>query len=251
MTYSYIEDMLVYDMVVQERLHAADLLESLTPEQLAEQSLCDAWTMHELAGHLVSYLWLGQAKILACMTLGLGDFEPGNRWFARRYARRTQAELVAMLRRRAGAKTTIPRSGYDPVLTDFVLHDLDIRLPLGIGREVAEDRLAVVFHHLATVPAAGFAVGERLVQLRFEAEDTGWAAGTGAPVRGPAEAVVLAMSGRPAALERLTGDGVELLAARIAANAAIPMPKALKKMFLTVLKPSDRRARDMEAPELG
>ncbi len=47
---SYIEDMRVYDMVVQERRHAADLFESLTAGQLATPSLCDAWTMTRWPG---------------------------------------------------------------------------------------------------------------------------------------------------------------------------------------------------------
>jgi hypothetical protein len=125
-----------------------------------------------------------------------------------------------------------------------------VRLPLGIARTFPEDRLAVVFHHLTTVPAAGYAVGDRLAALRFEATDTGWSSGYGAPVRGPAEAVVTAMSGRPAALDRLEGDGVELLAARISQTTTIPAPQRLRKMFLTLLKPSDRRARDEQEPVL-
>lgn len=248
--YSYIEDMLVYDMIVQERLHAADLFESLTGDQLATRSLCEAWTMHEVAAHMATYLRFGQLKILTCMTLGAGDFAPGNQWLAQRFARHSTPELVSMLRRHAASRTTIPRSGYDPVLTDLVLHDLDVRLPLGIDRALAEDRLAVAFHHLATVPAAGYAIGDRLRQLRFETTDTGWSSGRGAPVRGPALDVLLAMSGRAVALSSLEGDGVELLAARISQDAPIPLPQRLRKMFMTVLKPSECRARDEQAPVL-
>ncbi len=203
-----------------------------------------------MAGHLATYLRFGQLKIYTCMTLGAGNFAPGNQWLAQRFARRSTPELVAMLRRHAASTTTIPRSGYDPVLTDLVLHDLDVRLPLGIARTFPEDRLAVVFHHLTTVPAAGYAIGDRLAALRFEAADTGWSSGRGAPVRGPAEALVMAMSGRPSALEHLTGDGVAVLAARISQTTTIPMPQRLRKIFLTLLKPSDRRARDEQEPVL-
>ena len=41
----------------------------------------------------------------------------------------------------------------------------------------------------------------------IEAVDTGWTSGRGAPVRGHAEAIVLAMAGRTIALPRLDGDG--------------------------------------------
>jgi uncharacterized protein (TIGR03083 family) len=244
------EVMLVHEMVVAERRHMADLLASLTTEQLTRQSLCDAWTMHEVAAHLATYLRFGQLKILACMLAYAGDFAPGNQRLARWYARRPTASLVELLRRNAESRTTPPRSGYDPVLADLVLHDLDVRIPLGIARDIPEDRLAVTFNLLANVLSPGFAIGTRLRGLRFEATDTGWAAGAGPVVRGPAEAVVMAMSGRHAAWAGLDGDGVELLRHRISQETVIPVPERLKAMATTVLRPPDRRSRDATAPKL-
>jgi len=226
----------------------ADLLAGLSQEQLARQSLCDAWTVHEVAAHLVTYLRFGQPKIYLCMVAYAGNFAPGNERLARLYARRSTTDLVASLRRHAAAKTTVPRSGYDPVLADLVLHDLDVRIPLAIDRAIPEDRLAVAFHHLATVPSPGFAVGGRLSELRFEATDTGWTSGHGAPVRGDAEAIVLAMAGRAIAFPRLDGDGVAMLSERVNQAARIPAPQRLRKMALTVLRPSPRRARHLGPP---
>jgi uncharacterized protein (TIGR03083 family) len=243
--------MLVYEMVTAERRQMADLLAGLTAEQLARQSLCDAWTVHEVAAHLATYLRFGQLKILACMVACAGDFAPGNQKLARWYARHPTADLVALLRRNAGSRTTPPRSGYDPVLADLVLHDLDIRIPLGIRRDIPEDRLAVTFYHLATAPSPGYSVGTRLRDLRFETTDTGWTMGTGAAVRGSAQAVILAMSGRMAGWSDLEGDGAELLRQRISRETVIPVPDRLKKMAATVLRPSARRSRDAGPPPLA
>lgn len=171
--------MRVHEMIVAERQHMADLLARLSQEQLARQSLCDAWTVHEVGAHLVTYLRFGQLKIYLCMLAYAGNFAPGNERLARVYARRSTADLAACLRRYATARTTVPRSGYDPVLADVVLHDLDVRIPLGIDRAIPEDRLAVTFHHLVSAPSPGFAVGGRLCGLRFEAVDTGWTSGRG------------------------------------------------------------------------
>jgi uncharacterized protein (TIGR03083 family) len=242
--------MLVYEMIVAERRHMADLFAGLTEEQLTQQSLCGAWTMHEVAAHLATYLRFGQLKILTCMLAYAGNFAPGNQKFARWYARRSTADLIEMLRRNAGSRTTPPRSGYDPVLADLVLHDLDVRIPLGIPRQTPEDRLAVTFYHLATMPSPGYAVGTRLRDLRFEATDTGWTTGSGAVVRGPAQAVVMAMSGRTAAWGDLAGEGTELLRHRISQETVLPMSDRLKKMATTVLRPSDRRSHDVGPPEL-
>lgn len=241
--------MLVHEMIVAERLHMADLFDSFTKEQLTQQSLCDAWTMHEVAAHLATYLRFGQLKILACMLAYAGDFAPGNQKLAKWYARRSPADLIEMLRRRAGSRVTPPRSGYDPVLADLVLHDLDVRIPLGIPRQIPEDRLAVTFHHLTTMPSPGYAIGTRLRGLRFETTDTGWTAGAGAVVRGPAQAVVMGMSGRTAAWADLTGEGAELLRHRISQETVPPVSDRLKKMATTVLRPSDRRSRDLGPPD--
>jgi uncharacterized protein (TIGR03083 family) len=242
--------MLVHQMIVAERRHMADLFAGLTEEQLTRQSLCDAWTMHEVAAHLATYLRFGQLKILACMLAYAGNFAPGNQKLAQWYARRPTAELVELLRRHAESRTTPPRSGYDPILADLVLHDLDVRIPLGITRDIHQDRLAVTFHHLATAPSPGYALGTRLRDLRFETTDTGWTTGAGPVVRGPAEAVVMAMSGRTAAWAGLAGDGVELLRERISRETVVPVPDRLKKMAATLLLPSDRRSRDVEPPKL-
>lgn len=243
--------MLVHEMIVAERRHMADLFASLTGAQLAQQSLCDAWTMHEVAAHLATYLRFGQLKIIACMVAHAGDLAPGNQRLARWYARRPTADLIELLRRHAGSKTTPPRWGYDPVLADLVLHDLDVRIPLGIARQIPEERLAVTFHHLGFTPSPGYGVGARLRDLRFETTDTGWTAGVGPVVRGPAEAVVMAMSGRTAAWADLTGDGADLLRQRISAETTPPLPDRLSKMAATFLRPSNRRFRDIGPPDLA
>jgi uncharacterized protein (TIGR03083 family) len=242
--------MRVHEMIVAERRHMADLFASLTEEQLTRQSLCDAWTMHEVAAHLATYLRCGKIKIIVCVAAGAGDFGPGNQKLAQWYARRSTADLVELLRRNAGSRTTPPRSGYDPILADLVLHDLDVRIPLGIARDIPADRLAVTFHQLASAPSPGYPFGTRLRELRFETTDTGWTAGAGAVVRGPAEAVIMAMSGRTAAWADLSGDGVELLRHRVCDETATPVPDRLKLVAATLLRPSARRSRDVGPPDL-
>jgi hypothetical protein len=50
--------------------------------------------------------------------------------------------------------------------------------------------------------------------LRFVATDLGWSSGLGPEVRGPAEALMLAIAGRKVVLAELVGDGVAALAGR-------------------------------------
>jgi hypothetical protein len=44
----------VFGLIAAGRRRAADLLDQLSEEQLAVQSLCPAWTVHDMAGHLVA-----------------------------------------------------------------------------------------------------------------------------------------------------------------------------------------------------
>lgn len=238
-------------MVVAERLHAADLLAGLTPEQLRQPSLCDAWTMHEVGAHLISYLRFGQAKIYFGIVTMAADFDRLNIVMTRRYAQRPTAEIVALLRRRAASRVTIPRSGYDPVLTDLVLHDLDMRVPLGIERSMPEDRLWVAFMHLAAAPSPGFNMRTRLRELRLEATDTGWTHGAGPVVRGPAESLLLAMGGRGVAFDQLDGDGVALLRDRVMFPPHAGPLRRLSAPLRVLLNPPppERRARTAVQPD--
>jgi uncharacterized protein (TIGR03083 family) len=241
--------MLVYDMVVQERLHMADLLAGLSADQMRAQTLCTAWKVRDVAAHLCSYLRFGQAKIYAGVTLGAGDFGPANEWLARRYARRSDEEIVDRLRRGAASRTTAPRSGYDPILTDIVLHGLDIRVPLGLPRRIPADRLLVTFHYLTRAAGPPFAVGSRLDGLHLQAIDTGWQSGAGAPVRGTAEDLVLAAGGRKECLDRLVGEGAAMLRERVLAGGVPPVGRRMTDVVRLLVKGTDRRAKDLGAPE--
>jgi len=242
--------MRVYDMIVDERRHIADLLSTLTPDQLQAPSLCAGWTVHDVAAHLITFLRFGQLKIYTGIVVTAADLDRVNQWLTRRAAVKSDAEIIEVLRRRAGARTTVPRSGYDPVLADLVLHDLDIRVPLGIPRAMREERLSVALHHLTSRASPGFTMGSRLDGLRFTATDTGWEHGVGAPVAGPAETLLLGIGGRAAVLDELTGDGVPLLRQRLASNRRAGALRRLTGPLGLLVRPQppSRRSRDAVAP---
>jgi uncharacterized protein (TIGR03083 family) len=224
----------------------ADLLAGLPESQMRTASLCTGWTVHDVAAHLITYLRFCQAKIYGGIVLTGADFDRLNRFLTRRAARRPSDEVTELLRKRAGSRVTIPRSGYDPVLADLVLHDLDIRHPLGIpSAGDGEERLWVTFGHLAIRPSPGFAMGSRLDGLRLKASDTGWTVGDGPLVRGKAEKLLLGISGRMSALDELDGDGVPVLRQRLR-TAARPGPVRRLAVPLQVLRtppPRERRSR--------
>jgi len=65
-------------------------------------------------------------------------------------------------------------------------------------------------HHSLLPPRRRYSCGG----LTLKATDTAWSTSSGPEVSGPALSLLLAMTGRKAALEDLSGDGVAMLAAR-------------------------------------
>lgn len=96
-------------------------------------------------------------------------------------------------------------------LVDGMIHQQDIRRPLGIGRVIPPDWLERVLDNALRSPATPGARKARGVRLI--ATDIDWVFGDGLEVAGPGEGLI--MAARPDALNQLTGPGKDLLAQRI------------------------------------
>ncbi len=80
-------------------------------------------------------------------------------------------------------------------LLDHIVHHQDIRRPLGLPRQMPEDRLVAA---LDVAPDFGGFVGakKRAAGLRLVATDVAWSHGDGPEVSGTGEAILLALTGR-------------------------------------------------------
>jgi uncharacterized protein (TIGR03083 family) len=182
----------------------------------ATQSLCDKWTVRQLAGHLVMPLTTPISRIMLSM-VGTGfSFDKANDKLSRKIAAdKSPQELVATLRAHADSKFTPPGAGAEAPLSDVAIHSSDIRRPLGAPPLIPGNRAGAILDFLAKNKAPGFVAKGRLAGLRFEATDIDWNSGDqGQLVRGPAEALILAIAGRNVALDDLEGDGVATLRSR-------------------------------------
>ncbi|NIJ11582.1 uncharacterized protein (TIGR03083 family) [Saccharomonospora amisosensis] len=198
-----------------ERRDLADFLESLNPDQWQTRSLCPEWSVHQVVAHLISYDELGRLGLLA--RFGKGWLGPGdvNAVGVREYATRTPEELVALIRRYARPRGLTAGFGGAIALTDGLIHHQDIRRPLDAPRQIPADRLVAALRMALRSPR--LPARRNVRGLRLVAGDIEWSHGTGPEVTGPAEAVLLAISGRPAALADLKGPGLDILTRRVAA----------------------------------
>lgn len=196
-----------------ERARLADDLADLTDEQWATPSLCGGWTVEEVVAHLTAAASIGRWRWIASV-LG-ARFDPAVH-NARRLAEHrgaTPAETLA--RFRAVVTSTVAPSGHTPAwLGEVVVHGEDIRRPLGIAHTppTATTTPVAEFYARRDFTVAGKTLSRG---LRLEATDGPFATGEGPLVTGPTLALVMAMAGRTAHLDDLTGPGVVALRERL------------------------------------
>jgi len=202
--------------IADERRSLAALVSGLTGEQQATPSLCSEWSVRDVVAHLVVPLEVSIPKFALAMLACRGNFDRANVRLAREQARRPFGELAEVLRRKADSRFTPPGSGPEAPLTDLLVHGLDIRWPLGLPRDIPEERVHKSLTYLTGAPGGGVVTKGRLDGLRFEANDIDWAHGSGPAVSGDADALLLAIAGRTTALGHLSGHGVATLRGRLA-----------------------------------
>lgn len=94
-----------------------------------------------------------------------------------------------------------------------MIHQQDIRRPLGIPRDIPAERLLPALSFARAAPPIG--TPWRIRGLRLIASDLDWTAGNGLDVHGTGEALLMAMAGRRDVTVELDGPGVTTLRARI------------------------------------
>jgi uncharacterized protein (TIGR03083 family) len=207
----------ILDAIADERRRIADLLQSLTPEQLDVPSLCGDWTVKHVAGHLLAAIDSPSSALLPLILRSGFNVHRANSRLAVLSASRPVADMAAAFRSNAENPFKPPVVGYPGQLTDLQVHGQDMRRPLGLPSGLRLDRLRTSLDFLTGGRAIGFAPKRRLAGLRFEATDLDWSWGAGPVLAGPAEALMLAMTGRAVALGELDGPGVPILRNRLRA----------------------------------
>jgi uncharacterized protein (TIGR03083 family) len=201
------------------RLPLIELLASLDDAGWRTPSLCAGWTVQEVAAHLA---WAPVAPPLATAVgfvrarLHVNRLNDEN---ARRWARRGTTAIVEQLRANATSGARPFGVPWPAPVVDAVVHELDIRRPLGRPRAIAEPefRLAADFLLAARWPLPVLVGGNpqrRVGGVRLVATGTTWTSGGGPEVRASPETVLLLLSGRSVRDDELSGPGATTLGDR-------------------------------------
>jgi hypothetical protein len=112
--------------------------------------------------------------------------------------------LVASLRDNADHPWRPPGGGPEGALSHDVIHGLDITTALGLDRRVPLDRLEVVLGGVKPKQVKYF--GTDLTGVCLRADDLDWSYGTGTPVTGLAQDLLLVLCNRRLPAGRLRGE---------------------------------------------
>lgn len=195
-----------------ERAALAADLETLSPEQWSTASLCPGWSVHDALGHMTATAKLSPAQFFVHLA---GSGFRFNTMAAKDIARETAGTpaqtLVAF--RGQTESTTHPPGPNDTWLGEVIVHSQDIRRPLGIAHTYPMDAVTRVASFYS---GSNLLIGSkrRISGLTLRATDADWTTGDGPEVTGPALSLLLAMTGRAAALDDLSGEGLETLRGR-------------------------------------
>jgi uncharacterized protein (TIGR03083 family) len=203
-----------WELVDAERKDSIAMLEGLSPEQWDVPSLCGAWKVRAVAAHLSTPATISPIKFLPLLVKHGFSFTKANAAEAIETGASEPRALVERLRGTIGSRKKPPGATPGTVLNDVVVHGQDIRRPLGISRQIPEERVRGA---LEFVKGRGWPYGakKRVAGLRLEATDMEWAHGDGPVVRGTGEALLMILNGRADALADVEGPGKETLATRM------------------------------------
>lgn len=200
------------------RAAMADLLETLSDDELARPSLCAGWTVRDVAAHVISSPQATLRSTAVALWRARGSFNRLIDQETKRQGARPVEQIVADFRRLDGSRRHPPGTrSLDPLL-DVLVHQQDIAVPLGRRHPMPVAAARAAADHVWRRRMFAFGGRGKLRGYRLSATDVSWTVGSGAPVDGPIEALLMLLTGRTAGLSRLTGAGAADLAERLAAT---------------------------------
>ncbi|CAM5500218.1 hypothetical protein SSPIM334S_07758 [Streptomyces spiroverticillatus] len=198
------DDATIRAAVAAERRELADLLVRLPEERWDEPTLCTGWRVREVAAHMSFGFRYPMRKVVGELVRARGSMDRMTDRVARREAAEmSRQEMASALRENADHPWTPPVGGFAAALGHDVVHGLDITIPLGLDRQVPEDRLRIVLGTASPMGARFF--GAKLGGVRLRADDLEWSYGTGSEVTGRPQDLVAVLFGRKVPAGRLRG----------------------------------------------
>jgi uncharacterized protein (TIGR03083 family) len=202
----------MWTTIAVERGALADDLTGLDADRWTTQSLCEDWTVRDVLAHMTSTAAMTAPKFLLGFLGSRFDFGSFAAKGIARHRGDTPAETLQHFRAQQGS-TSSPPGPKLSWLGETIVHAEDIRRPLGIRHAYPTEAVQSVldFYKRSNVLLG---TKSRIEGLTLRATDADWSHGSGPVVEGPVLSLLVAATGRAAACDDLTGDGVATLRSR-------------------------------------
>ena len=221
----------IWQVIDDQRVSLADLFDDLSADEWHTPSLCHDWRVRDVAAHL-TLAQMGTLGAIGALLRARGNLDRMIRDTAVRQARLPAGEYAGLLRAMIGSRKKAPGITDLEPLIDVLVHGQDIALPLDRVRPMPAPAVAAAATRAWSM-GRPFHAERKLAGLRLAATDHPWQAGEGLAIEGPIAAILLLITGRPAALSHLSGPGTAALQARLSpfpANAGGPGGTSARRM---------------------
>ena len=198
----------MWTTIAQERGELAEDLDRLTDAQWAVQSLCDAWSVEDVLAHMTSTAQMTPPKFFAGFMVSGFNFPKFSEEGVKAHRGADHLETLANFRKQQHS-TKSPPGPKVTWLGETIIHAEDIRRPLGIAHDYPVHAVRDVLDFYKDSDTL-IRAKSRIAGLTLRATDTDWTHGEGPVVEGRLMDLLVAATGRKAALNDLSGEGVEI-----------------------------------------
>jgi uncharacterized protein (TIGR03083 family) len=205
----------LWSMIATERGALADDLAGIDDAAWDTPSLCARWTVRDVTAHMIATAEMTPPRFVTKLARnGFGFQRMVARDIAANRGDSPAAELEHL--RAVRERRTSPPGPTPSWLGETIVHSEDVRRPLGLTRAYPTDAVVAVADFYQ---GSNLLIGtkSRIAGLALRATDAEWSHGSGPTVEGPMLPLLLAMTGRRAGVDELSGDGVDTLRQRCGA----------------------------------
>ena len=186
----------------------ANMIESLSPEQLKLQSLCREWTAEGVLAHLTAFVETSLFGFFSQMVKAGFNFDKVSIAMANTQLARPVEDVLATLRAKATKSASLPVFPEEMTVADVSIHTQDVRRPLSLPGSLDPAMLRLALDFLTTHKMATTLVKRPSLEgVKLVATDFDWSFGSGDEISGPGEAIMMALANRDV-LDELSGPGV-------------------------------------------
>ncbi|MBF6399032.1 maleylpyruvate isomerase family mycothiol-dependent enzyme [Nocardia cyriacigeorgica] len=199
-------------VIAEQRRYLTEVLGGLDEAGWNSPTLCAGWRVREVVAHITMPYRLSLPGFVLGMIKARGNFNRMSDRSARADAAElTSSQLLTCLHDNVNHPWKPPGGGFVGALSHDVIHGLDITVGLGLDDVLPEHRIRPVLESVQPKQVKYFGVDLTGVQLR--ADDLDWTYGTGTPLTGRAQDLLLVLCGRTLPAGHLHGPAADRFSA--------------------------------------